>query len=521
MKKILTAAAIAVLLMGSIPAFAAQTTIFIDGNKLDAPTIITAGRTMVPLRQVFTALGAQITWDAASKSVAAQKDDKHIILNFVNNSGTAYIDSIPYKLDAAPKIINGSSFVPLRFVCAALGADVKYDAAAKVVTITSAPPTPVTPVPQPVPAPVADTTDTLLQTVYTSANASLAGYAPDKMPYIRIYNHGDWNANQEVFTIQLDDAARWNIPGEDEKLLHKDRSTSTLNVAKALNATGYIKRTDISTLSVYIRKATAWEMGDYIEIPLNVNFNDAQGTVSLQVISDNTQNNGKYQFATISANVSGISISRKDLTVELNATRKLSAIVYPRGVFDNKSTWTSADVRIASVDANGVVTGVSKGKTLITVSSAVRGYSDHCYVEVIDPFYAVIYDYAMMPDRVAWLKIPTPASNYVGAGHIFQLQLNSPGEWNIANQRDLPLAVKPNKDTPAFAGTQNSGAVAAINALAPDELEVTLQKSGDWTADELWIPLNVRLINPGTTMKITISSTDSFFPNESFNVPVY
>lgn len=52
-------------------------TVILDGNKLefDVPPQIIDGRTMVPIRAIFEALGAEVTWDDATKTVTATIDD--------------------------------------------------------------------------------------------------------------------------------------------------------------------------------------------------------------------------------------------------------------------------------------------------------------------------------------------------------------------------------------------------------------------------------------------------------------
>lgn len=49
-------------------------------NKLDAPAKIVNGRTLVPLRFVSEALGAEVTWDGKTKTIyiISQKQDPHI-----------------------------------------------------------------------------------------------------------------------------------------------------------------------------------------------------------------------------------------------------------------------------------------------------------------------------------------------------------------------------------------------------------------------------------------------------------
>ncbi len=53
----------------SVPAYA-EISVTINGDKLsfDVPPVIENGRTLVPVRVIFEALGAEVTYNAASKA---------------------------------------------------------------------------------------------------------------------------------------------------------------------------------------------------------------------------------------------------------------------------------------------------------------------------------------------------------------------------------------------------------------------------------------------------------------------
>ncbi len=79
-----------------------------------APFISDAGRTMVPVRFIAEALGLTVDWNAEKRQVTITGENTQIILTI--DSKQAMINGVPVQLDVAPVIVNGRTFVPLRFV---------------------------------------------------------------------------------------------------------------------------------------------------------------------------------------------------------------------------------------------------------------------------------------------------------------------------------------------------------------------------------------------------------------------
>lgn len=99
----------------------------------DQNPLIIDGSTMVPMRGIFEKLGANVTWNKAEQIIDAERGSLNIRLA-IGWDG-AYIGQEEVKLDTAPQMINGRTLVPLRFVSEALGADVEWNGAAKTVSI--------------------------------------------------------------------------------------------------------------------------------------------------------------------------------------------------------------------------------------------------------------------------------------------------------------------------------------------------------------------------------------------------
>jgi len=87
----------------------------------------------VPLRGVLEKLGAYVQYDAGTKTVTALQNDRKITLPLGSRQAT--VDGKNVSLDVPAAVINGSTMVPLRFVAESLGANVSYDSASNTVAI--------------------------------------------------------------------------------------------------------------------------------------------------------------------------------------------------------------------------------------------------------------------------------------------------------------------------------------------------------------------------------------------------
>lgn len=135
--RIFTIIMIIILILLSSVSFAEPIMINLDGSQLSMPIdpILHDGRTLVPLRPMFEALGARVDWDNDTRTVTATLDDKIIILQINNKIATVNGNEI--ELDVAGKLINGSTFIPVRFIAESLGAKVDWNPNSKTVIIIS------------------------------------------------------------------------------------------------------------------------------------------------------------------------------------------------------------------------------------------------------------------------------------------------------------------------------------------------------------------------------------------------
>ena len=108
------------------------------GNEpisLDAAPIIEQGVTLVPLRFIAEAFDSEVNWNGALQIITIVNKSHSVQLQI--NSKLVFIDNRKGDdLEVAPKIVNGRTFVPIRFISEAFGAEVSWDGATKTITIT-------------------------------------------------------------------------------------------------------------------------------------------------------------------------------------------------------------------------------------------------------------------------------------------------------------------------------------------------------------------------------------------------
>jgi len=91
------------------------------------------GRVLIPLRAVVEALGAEVKWNAATQTVTGRKGERDFSLPI--GSRTASVNGMSVNLDVPAQMFSGTTMVPLRFVAEALGAEVEWNAASQQVVI--------------------------------------------------------------------------------------------------------------------------------------------------------------------------------------------------------------------------------------------------------------------------------------------------------------------------------------------------------------------------------------------------
>ena len=105
----------------------------LDGQTLtfsDAAPEARDGRTFLPVRAVFEAMGAQVSYDAAAGTVTAVRDGTTVTMTLGSTDASVTMDGIttPVVMDVAPYAHDNRTYVPVRFAAQAFGCIVGWDA---------------------------------------------------------------------------------------------------------------------------------------------------------------------------------------------------------------------------------------------------------------------------------------------------------------------------------------------------------------------------------------------------------
>lgn len=112
-----------------------QIGVFIGGKQqtYKQPPVNRKGIVLVPLRGIFESLGATVKWKSSTQTITATRGSTTIVLTI--GSSTAYVNGVAVKLNAAAQLVNGSTMVPIRFISEALGAEVKWEGTSRTVIV--------------------------------------------------------------------------------------------------------------------------------------------------------------------------------------------------------------------------------------------------------------------------------------------------------------------------------------------------------------------------------------------------
>ncbi|MGE4353230.1 MAG: copper amine oxidase N-terminal domain-containing protein [Oscillospiraceae bacterium] len=100
--------------------------------KFEAPPYIKGGKTIVPVRAITEAMGAEVSWDPETETVTITKDDTTVEMTVGDT--TVSVNGVAVET-TAPDISCGKTYIPLRFLAETFGFDVTWDGEDEIIDI--------------------------------------------------------------------------------------------------------------------------------------------------------------------------------------------------------------------------------------------------------------------------------------------------------------------------------------------------------------------------------------------------
>lgn len=107
---------------------------FSKAEGYGVPFIDASNRTMIPFRKPMEAIGASVSYDEASRSVTAVKDD--ITVKLTVGESVIYVNGQETAMDTKAVIENGRTYIPLRAVLSAFGYDAVWHGSSNTAYLT-------------------------------------------------------------------------------------------------------------------------------------------------------------------------------------------------------------------------------------------------------------------------------------------------------------------------------------------------------------------------------------------------
>ena len=139
LRNILIYTLVAIMCLTYIPAMAEETpvTVMVDGEyvKFDVQPTIIEGRTLVPVRAIFEALGAEVDWNGDTRTAVSSKGDTKVSVQIDNN--VMKVNDADVVLDVPAQLIDNRTLVPVRAISEAYDCYVDWNGDKRTVIVVS------------------------------------------------------------------------------------------------------------------------------------------------------------------------------------------------------------------------------------------------------------------------------------------------------------------------------------------------------------------------------------------------
>lgn len=124
----------------AVPALAhPPITVYVDQQKVafaDQAPVIVDDRTLVPMRKIFEAMDADVTWDEPSQTITSTRGSDVVTMT-IGQKQVYKNGKVVYTMDVPAQIMQDRTMVPIRAVAVAFDANVAWDGINYVIDITT------------------------------------------------------------------------------------------------------------------------------------------------------------------------------------------------------------------------------------------------------------------------------------------------------------------------------------------------------------------------------------------------
>ncbi len=368
---------------------------------------IVGGRTLVPFRALFEALGASVHYDAATSVITATRGRTRVTLH--PESKLFVVNGESIILDVSTRVVNGRLMVPVRVIAMSLGADVGYDPDEQLVYVSIRPVTGISLDKREL---ILDTGEsaTLVATVSPAdASSRRVNWYSNDSSVATVYSSGiseavvtSNGAGTAIIVAQTEDGGYSATCSVTVKARHQavtgislDRYTMELIADEGSKTiTARVEPDDASDRNV------TWSSSDTSVVTVHRrSLTGATVTphrTGTAIITAKTEDGGfeatcRVTVQGYSEPVTGIELDRGTLSLTAGSSPgTLEATIYPRRASNLNMTWSSSNTSVATVHRHSVdgryhkaiITPLQSGETIITATTEDGEFKATCVVTV-------------------------------------------------------------------------------------------------------------------------------------------
>ena len=99
----------------------------------DVNPFIEDGRSLAPVRQIAESLGSSVEWKGGNNQVVLKRVGVTITMKIGDE--IAHVNNSPVTLDVPPRIVNGRTFLPVRFIAESFNESIYWNEDTKTIFI--------------------------------------------------------------------------------------------------------------------------------------------------------------------------------------------------------------------------------------------------------------------------------------------------------------------------------------------------------------------------------------------------